>query len=482
GPIADIADESLATLVTQGGNDIVKLTPHHLAHGNGPEHAYYDVEWSKPAAPLVRPETVGMLLRGGDEHRGEMKYTAYQVTVKLSGKQITYGALALHHAASAGDGSKPEIIDRVTEGMNLVVADESPRVQSPWKTYVKSDLYLAVARSIRDLRRAGLPLIPADAPIGYLPGDDVQAEAGLSIKDACVLPTVDIYQGGPGGARITGQTQNCIVGQQINLTAVVQGSSSPITNTKWAVPGSTVGSYTVQYTPPSDPASPPAPTSASVTAATFTNAATTYYWVDGGDGRNVTFSCKAGGKTISATTTFNVAQPTAKFSSKTVGTISVDSACLNILALHYGCSLGVPGIKYTSSATIPAGFDGVTQLVQVVTSTTRTHSQSDGQPTAKGSNLLDTAFPYGSDEDAPEELFAGSDRSVSVNDSFTIWLIFQPKSDNSIWVPLMKLSWSWSASASPTHLFAPMNSPDQTGVSTTDFPLWSGNIRGLQYK
>jgi hypothetical protein len=73
--------------------------------------------------------------------------------------------------------------------MNTVLEDESPRVHSPWAKYIRSGLYLAVAAQISKREKAGKPLIPADAPIGYLPGDDITADAAdkqaMQLAAAC---------------------------------------------------------------------------------------------------------------------------------------------------------------------------------------------------------------------------------------------------------------------------------------------------------
>ena len=77
-----------------------------------------------------------------------------------------------------------KIIDNITSDMNLVYADESPRARSPWQKYSKTNLYLAVTRTIKEAREKGESIIPVDAPIGYLPGDDVVPDQrGLEIFD-----------------------------------------------------------------------------------------------------------------------------------------------------------------------------------------------------------------------------------------------------------------------------------------------------------
>ncbi len=134
---------------------------------------------------LSPPKTVAEMLAGAGKRFADItEYTSYEVTVHLNGKQRTYRALALYHTGNDENWSyqtekdrsarleRVEILDNVTSEMNTVLKDESPYARSPWEKYSKSTLYLAVAREIRELKNTGKPLIPADVPIGYLPGDN----------------------------------------------------------------------------------------------------------------------------------------------------------------------------------------------------------------------------------------------------------------------------------------------------------------------
>lgn len=195
GPIEEITDRPIAELVTTGTGEVLKVTGRHLQYGKGPKHAYYDLEWSNSLSSTSDSETVAEFIRSTGDKLGSVdRYTSYEVTVRLAGKARTYRAIALHRSQPRSNGkAKVEILDRVTSDMNTVLHEESPRVRSPWNTYVKTSLYVAVAREISDKEKAGHPLIPKDAPIGYLPGDDAVPEAGrtqISATSACPATTV----------------------------------------------------------------------------------------------------------------------------------------------------------------------------------------------------------------------------------------------------------------------------------------------------
>lgn len=208
GPIEEIYDRQAAELITNPDEEVLKVTPHHLQHGNGPKHAYYDMEWSKSLASAQYNEkltVVEMLRSRGDRLADVEGYTSYEVTVRLGGKQRTYRAVALHHKQIESSAkAKAEIVDQITTEMNGVIGNESPRVRSPWAQYIKSSLYLAVARAIRNAERAGRPFIPVDAPIGYLPGDDLDpaTEAG-KMGLAVVCATVEITNISPGTLNVS---------------------------------------------------------------------------------------------------------------------------------------------------------------------------------------------------------------------------------------------------------------------------------------
>ena len=129
--------------------------------------------------------TVGQWLpQAGPQFADIEKYTSYEVTARLDGKQRSYRAMVLHHTKSPGAAPEvAEILDHVTVELNTVLRDQSPAVRAPWSDYVKSSLYRTIAKSIRETLAAGKPLRPDSAPIGYLAGDDVMTSAMMIDPD-----------------------------------------------------------------------------------------------------------------------------------------------------------------------------------------------------------------------------------------------------------------------------------------------------------
>jgi len=176
GPISELRDTAIELVATSGSGDIVRLKPTHLVHRNGPPHAYYSADWIRTTSGAPRGKSAKlpeMLLTGGGRRSTVRRYTSYEVTVRLSGRQRSYRAIALHDSETESVArSSTLIIDNVITGLNTVLQDESPRVISPWEKYVRSALYLGVVKAIRDAEKEGKRRIPADAPLGYLPGDN----------------------------------------------------------------------------------------------------------------------------------------------------------------------------------------------------------------------------------------------------------------------------------------------------------------------
>jgi hypothetical protein len=283
-----------------------------------------------------------------------------------------------------------------------------------------------------------------------------------------------------GGNDITDQTQDVEAGQRINLAVEVLPSGTTYTNLQWTIPGTRVANYVVTFV------SETQPTSATVTE--LTNLKITpivFYWVDGGDGRRVEYTVTMGGKQFRAGATFNVKRATSTFTATSMAEVTVDFGCDNQLLLRYGCSPPNVGVKFTTNVTAPAGFQaGEDQIIQIVDSTRRTRVKLNGTTRVlQGMGVLDTTFPYGQFFDSPSQDFELDDVRVTANDSFTTWVIYKPASEGAIWVPLKKLSWSWSGDALTGGILnSGSHSPNQTGADTTVFPQWTKNVRSLTFQ
>jgi len=218
----------------------------------------------------------------------------------------------------------------------------------------------------------------------------------------------------------------------------------------------------------------------------LTASSVSFCWVDGGDGRQVQYTATIGGQPYSANATFNVKRPTAQVTS-TTGTVAVSSAW-GYLALHYGTS-ATPGITFSRSITIPSGFSGTTQWVQLVSSTLRRRKLNNGVwQRLQGTGVLDTTYPYSANSstvDSPDTPLTSDYVEKTVQDSFKMWLMFMPSGSGSIWVPLRSVNWSWSGSASRSGtvwtLTSSSNTINPSDADSTTHPTWTSNVTSLQW-
>ena len=196
GAIEEILNRPLTTMVTARNGAVLTITPNHLSSGDGVSHAYYAAKWTTSTVAVTNT-TIGETLRRGNA--GPTRYISYEVTARLQGQKRTYQAMLLYRGgdnsrADQTKSAKPasvEIWDNVTSEMNAVLKDDSPPLQAPWDRYVRSDRYRAVVNQIKKDKATGNELIPADAPIGYLPGDNVPVVFSPS-NEACPPPTVTL--------------------------------------------------------------------------------------------------------------------------------------------------------------------------------------------------------------------------------------------------------------------------------------------------
>lgn len=221
GPISEIEQLPLSNIVTNRAGDVVELKPVRLSAVGGPPHAYYEAAWA--VVPLSNSQEGAP---PSSRFANFNRYTSYEVKVQLAGKQRVYRAIAVYrldngNSAATQRPTQIEILDNITVEMNEVYRDESPRARAPWNTYVKTGLYRAIAKAINEAREAGKPLRPDDAPIGYLPGDDV----------ALMMLPIDGGGGGDdGGGGGGGGSTACIP----TVTVSEVGFTGDYMITKWA--------------------------------------------------------------------------------------------------------------------------------------------------------------------------------------------------------------------------------------------------------
>lgn len=184
GPIEEILDRPINELITLQQGDTLQVIPEYYSYNSGPKHALDKIRWNdEPLSTepgqedLVKYETTVRESLSKDPNFANVeKYTSYVVTVRLAGIERTYSAMALHYYSSqAIEGTRIRFIDWIVgpNALSRALKESLPPVRAPWDTYIRSDTYRAIVKAIKKAQDEGRPLVPEDAPVDFLPGDDV---------------------------------------------------------------------------------------------------------------------------------------------------------------------------------------------------------------------------------------------------------------------------------------------------------------------
>lgn len=197
-------------------------------------------------------------------------------------------------------------------------------------------------------------------------------------------------------------------------------------------------------------------------------------------------SLKVNGKPFTAITTFNVKRPGAGI---TISTASVQIT--SAWGFGLGMFLGVPtqvGISFSANVTIPSGFTGNLQWVQIWNKFRRVHASNGSWYRSSGTGL-DSQYPYSSGNQANDSpgLAFDTNTGVIVDDGYQMYLMFQPTglSVPTIWVPLRVINWSWKGDASFNGsswvLNSSSNPSNPQAADTTTHPPWTQNAANIPY-
>jgi len=297
------------------------------------------------------------------------------------------------------------------------------------------------------------------------------------------------------GVDFTMQTSNTvIVGQQMNLTAQLMIGDQVVTNIalanfQWTVPGTAISNYVVA-----------ADASSAVVVTTFplNNSNVVFYWVDGASNRVIQCSAAVNGKTIAATATFNVYRPSVTFADSPPSWATNDMVD-GILSLVLGTGDNGSGAGSMSySINVSSDYSGRTDFTQLINRSAANGNTSDS---TSGQYWMDNTrfylsktsdpsrvFPVNPNQprplsfnDGPSFALAHSlfNSTTSIFDQFEDYIVFRPNNGNvanNIYVPLGKITWSWSAAttysggvwSTPTYSVPRPSNPD----GGFEFPQW----------
>lgn len=275
---------------------------------------------------------------------------------------------------------------------------------------------------------------------------------------------------------ITGTTANTVVGKRVILYADPEGA----TKYEWTIGGPAVADFVGDGTAGG-------PDSDFATNGRYANFA---WWKPGTN--TVKLKVTVGGMDMERECKFTVEDPPVAVTTA-AGNIALDSSHGDALgdSLHFGDAGDNPGVEFSHDGHLLLGNF---KWVQIVNSSVSKLKKAGNQWTLTGSGL-DTVYPYGTEiraTDSPllegyydeagggREPLSGAYEEVEVNDSFTMYLMYEPLGGG-VWVPLKQVDWDWNAKAvnvaggwsfpvAPTK-----NVP--AAIRATGWPTWNKNVK-----
>jgi hypothetical protein len=300
-----------------------------------------------------------------------------------------------------------------------------------------------------------------EAPAGAMPPLDIKSSESKSIDKSDTWVTQVKLQiiDANTGTNLTAQTNTVIVGQQMNLLCQLNvgvPTNWVFTNFSWTVPGYAISNYVVA----GDGSS-----AMVVTNFPLNNSNVVFYWVDGASNRTVQVSATIDGKTVTGQAMFNIYRPSVTFTDEPPSwatNVTVEGT----FSLSLGDGNGHGSMKYEPD--ISSQFSGkadITQLINRSANNGNTSDSTSGQywldnyvfnivasndpniPHNVRANVVDPILKFDDGPCFALAHFYGN--TTSIVDYFKDYVMFRPDNGNAannIYVPLGKLTWSWSAS------------------------------------
>ncbi|MBS1329019.1 MAG: hypothetical protein HP043_03345 [Dialister sp.] len=302
----------------------------------------------------------------------------------------------------------------------------------------------------------------------------ISASCGNTVSVKVVVIDIIIKEGGTVVS--DGKVHEKIAGEKIALTAEIQPSDIQYDElVGWNISGTVLADY--------DVSNPRQPHTVDLLPAALKNLSVSYYWVTGENAAGASFSIKVNDQTFAKQADFKVIKPSTAFSAKTSGiSIIYRDNQYDLIFAMVASGKTYQGIQF--SYVSDSNVNGTYGYFQKINSTYRRIDHLDSTTLPKiiqASNVGDVGIPYPFISDSPAVGATEKDSQITVNDSFTTWLMFKSSKADSIWIPLRSLDWSWSASMKldvgidwEWKLIYAMHDQNPSSSETTVFPQWNG--------
>lgn len=209
GPIEEILDMTYGSLITKPDGYVVRIVPSLRNINDGPTHIHYEASWVRSHYQNTMLEnwerdTVRKLLQLlGDGMADVDKYTSYEVTVSMDGRQRTYHAMVLYHKGfQSNEVPRMEFADNIVGQSALTQAfnESRPPVRSAWFEYVQTDKYRQYAEA--SAKKDGDLLRKAETGPSTWPGDWKSAnndrKTAAKSKDSTTVAPSSFCDNDPG--------------------------------------------------------------------------------------------------------------------------------------------------------------------------------------------------------------------------------------------------------------------------------------------
>ena len=345
---------------------------------------------------------------------------------------------------------------------------------------------------------------------GFVPANGNSSIAASSAQVVAAPgppPSIFLY----GTTNITNQTTTMYSGQQIALSATVnlpQGVT--ISSQQWSMPqGTAIGGYTNASgaTPCLLATNCPQPDKSGgqvLSAPSNTGSSYTFYWVDAGSSRLITYTYTASnGATNSATTTFDVNGPTGAAVDAPTGLVALLPGSPPTMA--FGGSPQNLGVQFTVSATPPSGNSDTYSWAQLISKNSFALQTNTGPLYCHSQNFdvdpnpaLDNVYPYAISnytDDNPSNGLRSDFGEVARSFSAAMYALWTPSADTrcpsanacTIAIPLGYVSWHFTGDAintlqtQPSLIMYVLNSQTKTPspapfTSTSSYPAWTQTL------
>ena len=307
---------------------------------------------------------------------------------------------------------------------------------------VYSDVEIMVYADLLPLSTQGTLALTAGTAACFMAVSPLQAPPGPP-------PTLRITLT-RGGADVTGTTQSVLVGQWVDLTAVVSNATG-VPTFAWSQPRGNTAINWIDNADTSQQALVP------IQASELSSSEIYFAWTDtSGSGQPLQVTATLPGLSpLQATVTYNISLPSVTVEPVQEQTPYVGPSCggydYPAICLYEPAS-GTPGIVFNAIGCSTAG-NSLCEWEQVIDYANNVTTPTSGQACVLAvQSALDGGSPLRGGpfaSDSPSQGLPAGVQEQTISEDFSTYLLFKYNAssmqDDGVWVPLFRVDWGWGA-------------------------------------